>query len=66
MKTQTLSLCRTALRCRGPQRAMVHRGAQFGIRWSSNATASEEGERQWSTPLAKSLAEAISVIGIPC
>ncbi|KAF2747307.1 DUF185-domain-containing protein [Sporormia fimetaria CBS 119925] len=56
MRAHSLTLCRNAARTVGPRRTIIHRGAQNGIRWSSS-------DRQWSTPLAKSLAEAITTTG---
>lgn len=53
MREKSLAVFRSAVRSAYP-RAIGRRGAQYGVRWSSS-------ERQWSTPLAKSLAEAITV-----
>jgi hypothetical protein len=41
-------------------RSIATRGAKCATRWSSTS-ASAGSERQWSTPLAKTLAEAITV-----
>ncbi|KAF2267896.1 DUF185-domain-containing protein [Lojkania enalia] len=57
MRVTPLSLFRTVSRC--PRtRAILPRAVQYGIRWLSSSS-----ERQWSTPLAKSLAEAITTTG---
>ncbi|KAF2795266.1 DUF185-domain-containing protein [Melanomma pulvis-pyrius CBS 109.77] len=56
MRANSLSLLRTAAKYAGP-RSIAHRSGQYGLRWSSSEA------RQWSTPLAKTLAEAITTTG---
>ncbi|RYN59950.1 hypothetical protein AA0114_g1363 [Alternaria tenuissima] len=63
MRTKSLNLLRTATRCGGSgPRAISNRTAKCTSRWSSTST-SNGPERQWSTPLAKTLAEAITTTG---
>ncbi|KAF1999634.1 DUF185-domain-containing protein [Amniculicola lignicola CBS 123094] len=58
MRANSLRTLRTVARCcRVP--ALVPRTSKFGVRWLS----SDREERQWSTPLAKMLGEAITTTG---
>ncbi|KAL5401966.1 hypothetical protein PMIN06_010700 [Paraphaeosphaeria minitans] len=58
MRAASLNLLRSATRCTRPQVARP-RPARCAVRWSS----SDSEERQWSTPLAKTLAQAIETTG---
>ncbi|KAF2473061.1 DUF185-domain-containing protein [Lindgomyces ingoldianus] len=62
MRAHSLNYFRVATRGRC-SRPIAYLSARYGygIRWSSSSSGS--GERQWSTPLAKSLAEAITTAG---
>ncbi|KAF2115851.1 S-adenosyl-L-methionine-dependent methyltransferase [Lophiotrema nucula] len=56
MRSSSLNLLRSAARC-NRSRLVSCRTARYGLRWSSSS------ERQWSTPLAKALSEAITTTG---
>ncbi|KAL5378832.1 hypothetical protein DPSP01_008872 [Paraphaeosphaeria sporulosa] len=58
MRAVSHDLLRSATRCARP-RAFRHRLARGAVRWSS----SDSEERKWSTPLAKTLAQAIETTG---
>ncbi|KAF2444782.1 DUF185-domain-containing protein [Karstenula rhodostoma CBS 690.94] len=58
MRAIPLNLLRSATRCARPQVVRL-RPARCAVRWSS----SDSEERQWSTPLAKTLAQAIETTG---
>lgn len=60
MRAPPLNLFRSVSREWRPQ-AIGRLGVRHGMRWSSSS-----GGRQWSTPLAKSLAEAITVRPFAC
>ncbi|KAI2475797.1 Methyltransf-28 multi-domain protein [Pyrenophora tritici-repentis] len=63
MRNRSLNLLRAAAQCsRLELRSIGCRNARYGSRWSSTST-SATSERQWSTPLAKTLAEAITTTG---
>ncbi|KAF2687148.1 DUF185-domain-containing protein [Lentithecium fluviatile CBS 122367] len=59
MRATSLNLVRSAIRCARPK-AVSCRNAPVGVRWSSTIGT---GEKQWSTPLAKALAGAITTTG---
>ncbi|KAH9872094.1 hypothetical protein J1614_006355 [Plenodomus biglobosus] len=63
MRTSSLSLLRTATQCsRSRPQYSLHQIAKYAARWSSTSSPAAS-ERQWSTPLAKTLAEAITTTG---
>ncbi|KAF1842582.1 uncharacterized protein K460DRAFT_380404 [Cucurbitaria berberidis CBS 394.84] len=63
MRAHTLNLLQTATRCsRVRPQPNAHQLAKCASRWSSTSTSAST-ERKWSTPLAKTLAEAITTTG---
>ncbi|XP_014554490.1 hypothetical protein COCVIDRAFT_39582 [Bipolaris victoriae FI3] len=63
MRIQSLNLLRTAAYARlSVPRPIGCHATRCASRWSSTSTAASS-ERQWSTPLAKTLAEAITTTG---
>ncbi|KAK1911352.1 hypothetical protein P3342_012652 [Pyrenophora teres f. teres] len=63
MRNKSLNLLRTAAQCnRVKSQPIGCRNVKYASRWSSTST-SATSERQWSTPLAKTLAEAITTTG---
>ncbi|KAF2133585.1 hypothetical protein P153DRAFT_332531 [Dothidotthia symphoricarpi CBS 119687] len=65
MRANSLSLLRTTTRCSWARsQPFTNTAARCATRWSSTSTPSSSGgERQWSTPLAKFLGEAITTTG---
>ncbi|KAL6702652.1 hypothetical protein ACN47E_001275 [Coniothyrium glycines] len=61
MKTKSLNLLRTATRC--SRTRLQPNACQSGFSRSSSTAAPPTTERQWSTPLAKTLAQAITTTG---
>ncbi|CAA9966751.1 Methyltransf-28 multi-domain protein [Pyrenophora teres f. maculata] len=63
MRNKSLNLLRTAAQCnRVKSQPNGCRNVKYASRWSSTSS-SATSERQWSTPLAKTLAEAITTTG---
>ncbi|KAI8936797.1 hypothetical protein NX059_006040 [Plenodomus lindquistii] len=63
MRASSLHLLRTATQCsRSRPRSNLRSLADCASRWSSTSTPAAS-EREWSTPLAKTLAEAITTTG---
>ncbi|KAF2852795.1 hypothetical protein T440DRAFT_497310 [Plenodomus tracheiphilus IPT5] len=63
MRASSLYLLRTATQCnRSQPHSSLRKIAKCASRWSSTSTPAAS-ERQWSTPLAKTLAEAITTTG---
>ncbi|KAF2019553.1 DUF185-domain-containing protein, partial [Aaosphaeria arxii CBS 175.79] len=69
MRAIALTVCRNAVRSSRTQ-ALTLRSTQCGVRWSSSTptksaptSLSSIDEREWSTPLAKTLAQAITTTG---
>ncbi|KAL6169380.1 hypothetical protein ACJQWK_04408 [Exserohilum turcicum] len=63
MRTPSINLLRAAAQTgRSVSRPIGRQGTKCASRWSSTST-SAGSERQWSTPLAKTLAEAITTTG---